>query len=179
MENQERSWNLIRLVGCWSIAAIVFWLCSIYTAAVSIKTICDTYCESCESCSICHAYILIQNIIQVFLCILSLYMIYDWTTIMGYSKHELSNNKHVVLPETKFVILHHYVLPQNSHLSSPLSSVPKVAAEEPFDCTIILLYLVLTKAGVEGSLLVLSLGPWLKSTARPNTLVKVVHNKFW
>ena len=35
------------------------------------------------------------------------------------------------------------------------------------------------KAGVEGSLLVLSLGPWLKSTARPNTLVKVVHNKFW
>ena len=86
-------------------------------------------------------------------------MIYDWTTIMGYSKHELSNNKHVVLPETKFVILHHYVLPHNSHLSSPLSSVPKVAEEEPFDFSIILLYLVLTKAGVEGSLLVLSLGP--------------------
>ena len=87
-------------------------------------------------------------------------MIYDWTTIMGCRKHELSNNKHVVLPKTKFVTLHHYFpITATSLQRRPLSSVPKVAEEERFDCTIIFLYLVLTKAGVEGSLLVLSLGP--------------------
>ena len=31
--------------------------------------------------------------------------IYDWITIIGYGKHEISSNKHVVLPKTKFVIL--------------------------------------------------------------------------
>ena len=66
-------------------------------------------------------------------------MIYDWTTIMGYSKHELSNNKHVVLPKTKFVILHHYLLITATSPQRPLSSVPKVAEEERFDCTIPLL----------------------------------------
>ena len=66
-------------------------------------------------------------------------MIYDWTTIMGYSKHEFSNNKHVILPKTKFVILHHYLPITATSPQRPLSSVPKVAEEERFDCTIPLL----------------------------------------
>ena len=79
----------------------------------------------------------------------------------------------------KIVIFHHYLPITATSPHRPLSSVPKVAEEERFDCTIIFLYLVLTKAVVEGSLSVLSLGPWLESTARPNTFVKVVDNKFW
>ena len=72
--------------------AIVFWLvfhlscCSKHI----LKIVQDTYSEYCEPCLFCHVNILIQNIIQVFLCILSLYIIYDWITIMRYGKHELS-----------------------------------------------------------------------------------------
>ena len=165
MENQERSRNLIRLVGCWSIVAIVFWLCHLY-------------CFSKHKMST----ILIANVANLarfvtltfwfkklfkFSCVYYLYnyMIHDWTTILGYIRRELSNNKHVVLSKTKFVILHHYLPITATSPHRPLSSVPKVAEEERFDYTIIFLYLVLTKAVVEGSLLVLSLGPWLQSTA--------------
>ena len=54
----------------WLIAAIVFWLWSIYTAAVSIN---------------CLRYL------SRMLCILSLCIIYDWITIMEYNKNELSS----------------------------------------------------------------------------------------
>ena len=54
----------------WLIAAIVFWLWSIYTAAVSIN---------------CLRYL------SRMLCILSLCILYDWITIMEYNKNELSS----------------------------------------------------------------------------------------
>ena len=78
-----------------------------------------------------------QNIIQVFLCIfLTLYniiiIIYDWITIMRYSKHELSKinmSKNCYITPSP---------PHKGHLSTqqPLSSVPKVAIVERFDCSI-------------------------------------------
>ena len=36
-KHQEWSWNLILMAFGWLIAAIIFWLCFIYTAAVSIN----------------------------------------------------------------------------------------------------------------------------------------------
>ena len=68
-----------------------FWFCLIYTAAVGIK--CLRYRSwmlqnllilSCQHFDSKHNWSL--------LCILShtIYIIYDWITIMGYSKHELS-----------------------------------------------------------------------------------------
>ena len=36
IESQEWSWNFIPMALWWLITAIIFWLCSIYTAAVSI-----------------------------------------------------------------------------------------------------------------------------------------------
>ena len=46
-KGQEWSWHLICMVLWWLIAETVFWLCSIYTAAVSIKLIVyDTYGEN-------------------------------------------------------------------------------------------------------------------------------------
>ena len=61
-------------------------------AALSIN--CVQY-EFCEPCSFRLVNILIQNIIYGLLCILSIYVIYDWITIIGYSKHEFSTNKHL------------------------------------------------------------------------------------
>ena len=75
-----------------NLSTIVHWLCSIFAAAVAIKRhklSTDTYSECCEPCSLCHVNILIQNIMQAVLCILLLYVIYAWITII-YSKHELS-----------------------------------------------------------------------------------------
>ena len=77
-----------------------------------------------------------QNVIQGFLCILSLYnniiIIFDWITIMRYSKHELSKIN---------MLKNCYITPSpphKGHLSTqqPLSSVPKVAIVERFDCSI-------------------------------------------
>ena len=69
----------------WLIVAIVFWLCSIHTAVVSLKIVYDTaYSESYRN-------ILSQNIYSsFFFCILTLDIIYDLITTKGYSKHELA-----------------------------------------------------------------------------------------
>ena len=85
-----------------------------------------------------------QNIIQVFLCIfLSLYniiiIIYDWITIMRYSKHELSKiymSKNCDITPSP---------PHKGHLSTqqPLSSVSKVAIVErtvAFNSCIIMIF---------------------------------------
>ena len=57
----------------------------------------------------------LKLLFKFFLCILSLYIIYDWITIMRYSKHELSTISMATSPQW------------------PLSSVPKVAVVERFD----------------------------------------------
>ena len=62
-------------------------------------------------------------------------LVYDWITIMGYRKHELKNKIHVVPPQTKFVILHHYLPITATSPQHPLFSFPKVAVVERFDCS--------------------------------------------
>ena len=52
---------------------------------------------------------------------------------MGYSKHELITNKHAVFPK-KIVILHPYLPITATSQRQPLSSVPKVATMERFNC---------------------------------------------
>jgi len=65
--------------------------------------------------------------IQAFVRILSLYIIYDWIIIiMGDSKHELSTIN----------ILHPYGSITATSPQQLLSSVPKVAVVERFDCNI-------------------------------------------
>ena len=60
-----------------------FDLCFIYTAAVST---CSEVANLARFGG--HVNILIQEIIQVFSCILPLYIIYDWITIIiGHSEH--------------------------------------------------------------------------------------------
>ena len=80
------------------------------------------------------------NLIDFFLCILSLFIINDWITIMGYSHHELSaiNMLHSL---KKIFILHPYLPIYNGHRSPqlPLSFVPRVVMVERFDC----IYLIL------------------------------------
>ena len=61
-----------------------------------------------------------------------MYNVYDWIAIKGYSKHKLATKKHVVLPDKIREISYH--TPTSS--SRPLSSVPKVAVVERFDCMI-------------------------------------------
>ena len=61
-----------------------------------------------------HANILIQNIVQVLLCIFTLHILYDWITIMGYSKHELST-VNMLYSLRKFVMLP----PPPPHPASP------------------------------------------------------------
>ena len=51
-----------------------------------------------------HANILIQNIVQILLRIFTLHILYDWITIMGYSKHELST-VNMLYSLRKFVML--------------------------------------------------------------------------
>ena len=56
---------------------------------------------------------------------------------MGYSKHELTSNVHVVLAQsqTKFVTLNPYLPIPATSPQRPLFSVPKVADVERFDCS--------------------------------------------
>ena len=58
-KSQEWPWNLIPMVRRWLIAAIAFWMSSIYIVY-------DIYSKCCEPCLSCHINILIENIIQVF-----------------------------------------------------------------------------------------------------------------
>ena len=82
-KSQEWPWNLIcKALMINIIAAIVFWLCSIYTATVS-KT-------RPRVCLVCQINILFQNIIKFFGHFFSMYIICNWINIMGYSKHEHS-----------------------------------------------------------------------------------------
>ena len=66
------------------IAAIVFWLCSIYTATVS-----KTCLRVCSICQI-NSNFVSKNIIKFFGHFFSMYIICNWINIMGYSKHEHS-----------------------------------------------------------------------------------------
>ena len=54
-KSQEWSWHLTRTASWWLIAAVLFWLYSIYTAAVSINSVYDTYSECSEPSPLCHA----------------------------------------------------------------------------------------------------------------------------
>ena len=77
-KNLEWSWNLIRIAR-WLIAAIVFWLCSSFTTAVSKKKIVyDTFGECCEPYSFCYVNILIQNIQDFSVLYLYILIIYDY-----------------------------------------------------------------------------------------------------
>ena len=68
--------------------------------------------------------------------ILSLYIIYDWITSMGYSKHEFSMIEINMLYSLKKIVP---FIPLPPHITAtslqrPLSSVTKVATVERFDC---------------------------------------------
>ena len=109
---------------------IVFWLCSIYTAAV--RKICLRYL-CCEPCSFCHVNILIQH--SSFLCFLSLYIRYDWIDIMGYSKHELSTINMFSTPPKNC-----YITPLPSH-SGNLSTTGAFFCPQSGLCEEVRLYL--------------------------------------
>ena len=98
-KGQEWSWNLIRLAR---------WLCSIYTAAVSIN--CPWYLSHVDFDS---------KHYSSFLCILSVYSLlklYDYITTMRYSKNELST-RNILYSLIK--ICHITPLPpHNNHLST-------------------------------------------------------------
>ena len=69
------------------------------------------------------------------LCILSLYIIYDWiTTIMEHSKHELKSRKNILYSLKKIVIEHPYLPITTNSPQRPLSSVSKVTVVEMFGC---------------------------------------------
>ena len=70
----------------------------------------------------------------VFLCILSLrWFIYDWITIMEFSKHEISTINMLYFLK-KSAILRPYLLKTDTFPQRLLSSFPKGAVVEMFDC---------------------------------------------
>ena len=70
----------------------------------------------------------------VFLCILSLrWFLYDWITIMEFSKHEISTIN-MLYSLKKSAILHPYLLITATFPQRLLSSFPKGAVVEMFDC---------------------------------------------
>jgi len=77
-----------------------------------------------------------------FLRILSLYFIYDWITVMGYScKHEFGTINMLYILPNKIVILHPYLPMMATPPPQPLSSADKVAIVERFDWIIVKFYL--------------------------------------
>ena len=119
----------------WLIAAVVFWLHSIYTqTAVSIN--CLRYLQRMLQTLLVlsHPDILIPKNCSFFLCILSLrWFIYDWITIMEFSKHEISTIN-MLYSLKKSAILHPYLLITVTFPQRLLSSFPKGAVVEMFDC---------------------------------------------
>ena len=119
----------------WLIAAVVFWLYSIYTqTAVSIN--CLRYLQRMLQTLLVllHPDILIPKNCSLFLCILSLrWFIYDWITIMEFSKHEISTIN-MLYSLKKSAILHPYLLITAIFPQRLLSSFPKGAVVEMFDC---------------------------------------------
>ena len=119
----------------WLIAAVVFWLYSIYTqTAVSIN--CLRYLQRMLQTLLVlsHPDILIPKNCSLFLCILSLrWFIYDWITIMEFSKHEISTIN-MLYSLKKSAILHPYLLITATFPQRLLSSFPKGAVVEMFDC---------------------------------------------
>ena len=72
----------------------------------------------------------------VFLCILFLYIVYGWITILGYSKYELGTIN-LLYSNPKICYITPLSPPPGTPATSPqrpLSSVPKVAILERFDC---------------------------------------------
>ena len=94
------------------IAAIVFWLCSIYTATVS-KT-------RPRVCLVCQINILFQNIIKFFGHFFSMYIICNWINIMEYSKREHSTIN-MLYSLTRICHNLHPYHPINSHLSTTVT----------------------------------------------------------
>ena len=94
----------------------------------SKKIVYHAYSECYEPYSFCHINILIQNIIQAF-CVFYLYTLDSITMIMGYSKHQRSTKNNMLYSQK------HPYLPTTATSPHPsLSSVPKVAVMERFDC---------------------------------------------
>ena len=77
-----------------------------------------------------HVSNLIPKIILAFFCISSLYIIYDWITIMGYSKHEFDMINMFCFPNKNFII----IIPLPLHNGHFLVS-PRWPLWRGFDCT--------------------------------------------
>ena len=67
------------------------------------------------------------------MCLFYLYTIYDWITIIVQSRHALGTIKFFYSPK-KIVILHPCLPITATSRQRPLSSEPKVAVLEKFDC---------------------------------------------
>ena len=119
--------ELIRMARLWSIAAIVFRFCSIYTAAASKN--CLRYLERMLRTLLVHFY---SRHNSSFLCVLSLYLINDWITMIRLWD-TVSTKKHPELSK-KIVILHPFLPITATSPQRPLSSVLKVAVMARFDC---------------------------------------------
>ena len=136
----------------WFLVAFVFWLCSIYTAAVSIMVY-DTFIANVVNLarfvSLTFWFKTLFKFFRVFY--LSIYYICTWIIVMrppismnmqprsqGSLLPALRGtrlNKHVVLPQ-KIVILHLYLPITATSPQRPLSSPPEVVVVERFDCSI-------------------------------------------
>ena len=119
---------------------IVTWSCSIF-AAVKITYKLSSYDTKIRvnvanlSCFVMLTFWL-KKLFTFFTYILSLYIIYDWITSMGYSKHEFSMIEINMLYSLKKIVP---FIPLPPHITAtslqrPLSSVTKVATVERFDC---------------------------------------------
>ena len=93
------------------IAAIVFWLCSIYTATVS-----KTCLRVCSICQI-NSNFVSKNIIKFFGHFFSMYIICNWINIMEYSEREHSTIN-MLYSLTRICHNLHPYHPINSHLST-------------------------------------------------------------
>ena len=87
-KNLEWSWNLIRIAR-WLIAAIVFWLCSSFTTAVSKKKLSTILSANVANLTRFVTLTYWFKTFKILVYFISIYLLYMITS-MGYSKHELS-----------------------------------------------------------------------------------------
>ena len=95
------------------------------------------YSECCEPCSFRLVNILIQNVVRVFLCILSLYLLQIWLDYRhGTQLAWIYWAKYTCCTPLKVVKLPLYLPITDASPQRPLSSPPEVVVVERFDCSI-------------------------------------------
>ena len=122
---------------------------------------------------LCRVNILIQNIIQVVWCILSLDFTYDWISTKGYSKHELSTIM-LSVPKNKRCIRS---IPPPPHHNGHLSKTATFLCPRGGLCGEVWLYLsqthIVNKSIVQQQLTLLL--TWYFTSASTFSKIKTIH----